>query len=387
MRHVRDPVGMLLGFAFAFAFALGALGAQVAPLPDAVPAAAPLPDAVPAAAPLPKAAAAAADAFRQAHDIPGLSVAVGRDGEVAFAQGFGLADVENQVPATPATMYQLASISKPVTAVAVLQLVEQGKLTLDADVRTWVPEFAAKPWPVTLRQLLGHLGGIRHYRRGEGESTVPYACQRDALPRFATDPLLHEPDTKYHYSTYGFNLAAAAVEAASGADFASRVAQAIATPAGAASLQDDSVARLIPHRAQGYVRRDGTLRNSGLMDSSYKLGGGGLCSNAPDLVRFGLALAGGRLLTPASLQAMTTVQRTSTGDATGYGMGLRIGSRGGRTEWSHGGAQARVSTALLLVPDAGLVVAVLCNLEGVRPMQLAQQLADQLAPMDAGKGR
>jgi CubicO group peptidase (beta-lactamase class C family) len=323
---------------------------------------------------------AAAGQWQVQHEVPGMSVAIGIGGQVVFAGGFGQADLENDVPANADTVYRLASISKTVTAVAALQLVEQGRLQLDGDVRTWVPEFPAKPWPVTLRQLLGHLGGVRHYRRDEGESTAHYATQREGLARFAADPLLHEPGSQYLYSTYGYNLVAAAVEAAAGASFAEYVQKSIAAPAGAGTLQDDDVRRLIRHRAQGYRRTDGALQNSALMDGSYKLGGGGLCCSAPDLVRFGMALLDGRLLSAASLQAMTTPGRTNDGKATTYGLGVALAERGGRREIAHSGAQARVSTALCLLPEPRVVAAVLCNLEGVRPMVLARQLADLGAP-------
>lgn len=340
--------------------------------------------AAPRAAPLPAAAAELVLAFQRAHGIPGLSVAIGSERGV-LAQGFGVADLENDVPATAATVYRLGSISKTVTAVAALQLVAERRLDLDADVRTWLPEFPAKPWPVTLRQLLGHQAGVRHYLPLEGESTVHYRDQRAALARFASDPLRAEPGTEFHYSTYGYNLVAAAVESARAAPFAAVVA-ALAAACDAPSLQDDDVRRLIRHRAQGYIRAkgaavDGPLANSALMDGSYKLGGGGLCSDAGDLVRFGLALLDGRLLPPSSWTLMTTAQRTQSGAWTGYGMGLRIGERDGRAEYHHGGAQSRVSTVLLLVPEPRTVVAVLCNLEGVQALPLARQLADHaLAP-------
>jgi len=326
---------------------------------------------------LPEAAAAAVRAFQQEHAIPGLSVAIAQGSAVTWAQGFGLADLENDVAAGADTVYRLGSISKPVTAVAALQLVERGKLQLDVDVRTVVPEFPEKPWPVTLRQLLGHLGGVRHYQRGETESTVHFDTQRAALPRFAGDPLLHEPGTKYFYSTYGFNLVAAAVEAADGRPFAAVVAD-IAARAGAPSLQDDDVRRLIRHRAQGYIRRGEALENSALMDGSYKLGGGGLCSSAPDLARFGLALLDGRLLGEDALRTMTQEQQTTAGEGVGYGCGLRIGERHGRREFQHGGAQSRVSTVMVLWPEPRAAAVVMCNLEGVRALPLAQQLLDTL---------
>lgn len=356
------------------AFAVGFLLAVAAPAFGQERAVAP---ATPALAPLPAAAAELVIAFQREHGVPGLTVAVGRGDAIAFAQGFGTADLENDVAATVDTVYRLGSISKPVAAVAALRLVEQGKLALDRDVRTWLPELPEQPWPMTLRQLLGHQAGVRHYRAGEGESTVHYATQRAALERFAQDPLLHEPGTKFLYSTYGYSLVAAAVEVAGERPFPAIVAG-LAELADAKTLQDDDVRRVILHRAQGYVRRGGRLENSALMDASYKLGGGGLCSSAPDLGRFGLALLGGRLLGVDSLRTMTSGQQTRDGVPTGYGCGLRTGVRNGRVEYQHSGAQSRVSTVLVLWPEPRACIAIMGNLEGVRLLPLAQQVLDLL---------
>lgn len=320
-------------------------------------------------------------AFREQHHVPGLSVALAVGPDLVFAAGFGQTDLENDVAAAKDSVYRLASISKPITAACVLRLVEAGKLDLDADIRTYVPEFPAKRWPVTARQLLGHLGGIRHYRRGEAESTVHYATQRQGLERFAADPLLHQPGTRYQYSTYGYCLLAAAVEAVQLQPFPDCVRNLVAAPCGASTLQDDDPRRLIPHRAQGYVRAtDGTLANSELMDASYKLGGGGLCCTAPDLVRFGQGLMAGQLLQSESLQQMWTVGHTSQGNPTGYGLGFSIGEHGGRPERWHGGAQSRVSTVLYLLPEQKVAVAALANLEGLRLLPLARALAALAAP-------
>ena len=321
------------------------------------------------------AAARGATAAKIASDrIPGLSCAIAIRGQLTFCEGFGLADLEHDVPATPQTVYRLASISKPITAVAAMQLLEAGTLDVDADVHTLVPEWPSKTWPVTTRQLLAHLGGVRHYS-GEGESTVHYATQTAALVRFAADPLLHEPGTQYLYSTYGFNLIAAVVEARSGQPFAAFVREHIAVPSGAATLQDDDVRRIVRGRAAGYIRVGEHLQNSALMDSSYKLGGGGLCSSAEDLARFGAALLARKLDKAETLAAMWTPQRTKDGKPIVYGLGFRVEQHEGRTVVWHGGAQSRVSTQLLLLPDAQVVVVVLCNLEKVRLQPLAQQLA------------
>lgn len=320
-------------------------------------------------------AARAAIAAKIASDrIPGLSCAIAVRGETVFREGFGLADLENDVPATAQTVYRLASVSKPITAVAAMQLVEAGSLDLDADVRALVPEWPSKPWPVTTRQLLAHLGGVRHYGR-EGESTVHYATQTAALVCFAADPLLHEPGTQYLYSTYGFNLVAAVVEARSGQPFAAFVRERIALPSGATSLQDDDVRRIVRGRAAGYIRVGEQLQNSALMDSSYKLGGGGLCGSVEDLARFGAALLAGKLVRASTLAAMWKPQQTSEGKLVEYGLGFRVEQHDGRTMVSHGGAQSQVSTHLLLLPDAQVVVVVMCNLEKVRLQPLALQLA------------
>lgn len=310
--------------------------------------------------------------------IPGLSCAIVLRGELVFRLGLGLADVENDVPATPQTVYRLASISKPVTAVLAMQLAERSELDLDADVHTLVPEWPAKPWPVTTRQLLAHLGGVRHYQ-GEAESTVHYATQREGLVRFAADPLLHEPGSRHHYSTYGYNLVAAVVESRTKKAFPTVLRERIAGPANAPSLQDDDVRRIVRGRAQGYVRKDDQLQNSELLDASYKLGGGGLCASAEDLARFGACLLDGTLLRKETLSTMWTRQRTTAGDEIDYGLGFRVDGAGERLRVWHSGAQARVSTMLLLLPTERIVVVVLCNLEQVRLQPLAFRLAELVA--------
>ena len=322
--------------------------------------------------------------------IPGLSCAIGVGGAVAWQRGFGQADVENDVAATADTVYRLASISKPITAVAAMQLAEAGKLDLDRDVHGLVPGWPAKQWPVTTRQLLAHLGGVRHYRPREAESTFHYGTQTEALPRFAADPLLHEPGTKYHYSTYGYNLVAAVVEQVTGAPFAKVVQERIAAPSGAATLQVDDVRRLIKGRAQGYVFVGDELRNSELMDGSYKLGGGGLCCSAPDLVRVAQALLAGKLLQPASVATMwmpLPPRDATAGQPHDYGLGFRIAEVAGRRVVSHSGAQARVSTILYLLPEQGVVIALLCNLEKVRLQPLAVRIAELVVPPPSPEAR
>jgi serine beta-lactamase-like protein LACTB, mitochondrial len=239
--------------------------------------------------------------------IPGLSLAVAEAGQVRYEAGFGFADVENEVPARPETVYRLASVSKPMTAAAVMKLVEEGRLDLDAPVSRYCPEFPEKPWPVTARQLLCHQGGVRSYRPDEQPSTRRFTSLADGLALFAGDTLAFEPGTAVLYSTYGYTLLGCAAAHAAGQAFVPLLQESVLEPAGMTSTRIDDVRELIPNRAQGYVRdMRGQLLNSALADMSYKVPGGGLCGTAPDVARFGTALLSGRLVRRETLERMLT---------------------------------------------------------------------------------
>jgi CubicO group peptidase (beta-lactamase class C family) len=319
-----------------------------------------------------------------AQGIPGLSVSVVTGGELRWSGGYGEADVENDVTATPDTVYRLASVSKPITAVAAMQLAEQGKLDLDAPVQRYVPSFPQKPWPVTTRLLLGHLAGIRHYAEGELESTRHFATLSEALDLFQNDPLAQEPGTRYLYSTYGYTLVGVVIEGASGMTFADYARKGVFEPSGMAGARVDDVFAIIPHRARGYQKGPGgELQNSGLADTSYKIPGGGLCATAPDLARFAIALGKGILVRPETRRQMFTSQKTRDGRSTGYGLGWALGADPqGRGEVFHRGAQQRVTSLLYMQPERGLAVVLLANLEGVgSPLfALARQIVEILGP-------
>lgn len=310
--------------------------------------------------------------------IPGASLAVVVNQRVVYANGFGLSDVENSVPAKAATVYRLASISKPLTATAAMQLVESGKMDLDAPVRRYVPGFPEKQWPVTIRELLCHQGGIRHYRGpDEPFSTRHYRSVTDALAMFQDDPLVFEPGTRYLYTSFGYNLLGAAVEAAAGTPFIDYLRTHIFQPAAMETARADDVYAIIPNRAQGYRRTPGGLENSRLADTSNKIPSGGLCATAVDLARFAIALQKGVLVRPASLDRMWTPSRTRDGKETGYGLGWTVSRRQGRQIVAHGGAQARVSTMLHMVPQRGFAVAWMSNLEN-SPARVAVEIEQLL---------
>ena len=318
---------------------------------------------------------------------PGLSIAIVRDRELRWSAGYGLADLENDVPATPLTVYRLASVAKPITATAVLQLAERGKLDLDAPIQRYVPGFPEKPWPITARQLLAHQSGIRNWSREEFHNTRRFTSITESLEPFKDDGLLFEPGTRTQYTSLGFTLLGAAIEGAGGAPFMDQLRASVFQPAGMESARDDNVFAIVPHRARGYFRHgDGTLANAPLTDTSNRLPGGGLVANAEDVARFASAWQRGLLLKPETVQTALAPQKLRGGSVTGYGLGWAVGRRVTR-RWSrreayHVGGQPQVSSVIYMQPDAGVAVAILANLEGIENalLDLARQAAGIVAP-------
>jgi serine beta-lactamase-like protein LACTB len=324
----------------------------------------------------------AAETFRAERKVPGLTVALVLDRQLRWTEGFGQADVENAVPATAETMYRLASLSKPMTATAAMQLVEKGKIDLDAPIQRYVPSFPEKAWPITTRQLLAHLSGIRHYLPDERfDATRRYVSVLESLDAFKEDPLVHEPGTAYLYSTYGYTLLGAVVESAAGVPYLQYMREKVWRPAGMESIRDDDARALIHHRAQGYARiANGDIRNSEPADTSYKVPGGGLVATAADVARFAAAVQQGVLVRPETVTAMFSKQKTRSGRYAGYGLGWGVQQWKGRREVLHTGSQERVNNVIYMLPDRGLAVVVLANLEGCRPLDLARRLGEISAP-------
>jgi serine beta-lactamase-like protein LACTB len=330
---------------------------------------------------------AAVAAFRSRQSIPAISVAIIRDNQIIFRRGYGLADLENQVPATAVTVFRIASVAKSLTAVAVMQLAEKGKLDLDAPIQKYAPSFPTKAFPITTRQLLAHLSGVRGYRSGEGERTYHYESLTDALAVFKDDPLEHEPGTKYAYTTFGYTLLGVVIEGASGMSYSEYLRERVLKPAGMLHTQVDDVYEIISNRARGYSPKvygqfNGNWRNPALMDSSYKIPGGGLVSTAEDLARFAIAVQNGVLIKQETFEQMSKSQRTRDGRETGYGYGWYVDGREGRepdgSVW-HGGVQQGFTSDLWILPRKHLAVVILTNLEGGGRLglgKLANELAD-----------
>jgi CubicO group peptidase (beta-lactamase class C family) len=339
----------------------------------------------------PQAAPAAVDAFvrvepaiaaaMSADNIPGLSVAVVLDGKLQWSRGYGFADLENFVPFRADTVWRLASVSKPLTAVAAMQLAERGRLDLDAPIQSFCPAFPKKPQPITTRELLGHLSGIRHYSPGENfDSTRHYGSVAESLEAFQNDPLLQEPGTRYTYSTYGYVVLGCVVEGAAGQRFADYLRESVTGPAGMTRTRPDDLYEIVPNRARGYARlADGKLRNADLADTSNKVPGGGLVSTAEDLGRFAIALFDHKILKPETFAAMQAPMKTRDGKVSDY-FGWSIGEERGEKVLTHSGSQQGTRTYFLMIPRRRFAIAILTNTEDAGLKELSRKIVEILNP-------
>ena len=301
----------------------------------------------------------------RASGAPSISVAVMRGDSLVYATAVGFADAGRTEVATARTRYRIYSISKAVTAAAVMQLVGRGTIALDDDVRKYVPEFPEKPWPIRIRHLLTHTSGIRHYRDNAGEipSTREYASFVDGLAVFKGDPLEFEPGTGHRYTSFGFNLLSGVIERASGVPFEQYLRDSVWNPAGMTTTTLAVAGRDVPDMAAPFEGREGgrsARRWRGKLPSaSGRYGSSGMISTPADLVRLAAALAGGSLLEPAALEAMWAPAVPELAPA--QGLGWDLGESRGRRYVSRSGAGGGYAGLLLYFPDERLAGALLVN--------------------------
>jgi CubicO group peptidase (beta-lactamase class C family) len=312
---------------------------------------------------------------RTAEQLPAVSIAIAVNGNVVFKKAYGWADLENSIPATTESLFRTASVAKPMTAVGALELVEKGKLDLDAPIQKYCPAFPVKPWPITTRELLGHLAGIRAYKDREIFSTVHYVNTIDGMSFFKDDPLLFEPGTKYGYSTYGYTVVGCVMEGASGERFPEYMDAHVFKPAGMDHIAVDDVYSIVPHRVRGYTFQNGKVINMPLNDTSYKIPGGGYVATAEDLAKLGAAVMSGKLLKPETVTAMWTPQHTKDGVETRYGMGWGKAELDGETIYAHSGDQPGTRTSLFVIPARRMAFAVMINMEGAEAPELNRNIA------------
>jgi len=319
-------------------------------------------------------------------NLPGLSVAVGVGGEIVWAEGYGWANLEDRVPVTPDTPFRIGTASKALTSAAVGLLLDQGRLKLDDEIQAYVPTFPKKPWPVTLRQVMGHVAGIR---RDDGdEERLTERCRKtvDGLRRFADSPLLAQPGTEYRYSSYGWILVSAAVEAAAGAPFFSFMRTQVFEPLGMDHTKGDSGKEAIPDKAVFYFPKFAADPRYGPqapseVDYSCFSGASAFVSTPSDVVRFVMAMGSGRFVKPETVQLLQTSQRTASGAETGYGLGwdLETATLSGqprRVISYDGELMGGPVSSFISIPEFKLVVSLTSNISYADTASLALKMAE-----------
>jgi len=328
---------------------------------------------------------AAVARFMASTHVPGVSVAVVENGEYEWASGFGLADVENNSPASEHTLYRLGSISKSLTATGAMELWEEGKLDLDAPVQKYCPVFPQKSGPITTREVMGHLGGMRHYKGGPDDVEIFNTKHFDnpiqaGLDFFKNDPLVSQPGKEFHYSTQGYTLVGCVMEGASGSKYVDFMMQNVFAPAGMEHTQVDNRFAIIPYRTRFYAKTEsGTVQNAEFLDSSYKIPGGGWLSSAEDMGRFEVAILHDKLMKRATRDLMWTPLKPADGKKDDYGLGWGNGDKDGISFVGHSGGQQGTSTYFAIVPARNAGVVVLTNMEELSPNELAMEILKVLA--------
>ena len=328
------------------------------------------------------------------NNLAGISVAAGIDGEIVWAEGFGLADIDSKLPVTPSHRFRTGTASIVLTSAAIGLLLDEGRLKLDDEIQAYVPEFPEKQWPVTIRQVMGQVAGFRPEDPDNGVLTSSH-CERpaDAVALFAKEPLLFQPGTKYLDSTFGWVLLSAVVEAAADTPFVTFLNERIFRPLGMRDTFKEPVTNPPPDAATSYNPRFAAnplygLRPLPKFDYSCHAGSNGFLSTPSDLVRFGMAINRGKLLHPQTVQMLQTPQRltsgTTSGEQTSYGLGwdlkpVTIAGQQARAAGYNGHFWVWEVASLLTIPERGLAVAVMSNVSFEGTPSIAERIAQVFA--------
>lgn len=314
--------------------------------------------------------------IRQKIAMPGMTVAVVADTGIIFSKGFGTVDIEGKFPATGDSRYRLASVSKALTAVAVMRLVEQGKVALDSPIQRYCPEYPFRQYAITVRHLLAHCSGIRHYNNSaENYNRRYYSSLSQSVAIVANDSLLFPPGTQFQYSTYAFNLLGRLIEQVTGQPFQQAITRLVLMPAGMSRSGSIGELRQLGNEqiADGFTRTlAGQVLASKPLNLSDRVPGAGLVSTANDLARLALGLFQHRLLADTTLQLMWT--NAGFGEvAMPCGLGWFVATTPIGKLVMHDGAQSGCRALLMILPEHHIAVAMLANMEGDDLTEAMQQ--------------
>lgn len=307
-------------------------------------------------------------------ELVGLSVAVMKDGKLVLERGYGYANLEHKVPATPATVYQSGSVGKQFTAAGIMLLVADGRLRLEDRVTQIFPAAPAEWAQVTVEHLLTHTAGAGDY---PDDFDLRHDYTEDELRTFVfSRPLRYPPGSKWEYSNMGYVLLGLIIRQVTGQFYGDLLAERIFRPLGMTTTRIIDEAAIIPNRAAGYEREDGVVRNQAWVAPKLNTtADGALYLTVRDLARWDAALNAGTLFSPAQLAQVRTPVRLADGSSYGYGYGWRVGIAGTHAVMEHGGSWQGFKAHILRYPEAGLTVVALANAAWAEPGKVTHGIA------------
>jgi CubicO group peptidase (beta-lactamase class C family) len=297
---------------------------------------------------------------------PGCEILVAKKGEIVYKKAFGNANIELNVPMKPEMVFKIGSITKQFTAVAILQLAEQGKISLEDSLQKYIKDFPAKGHTITIENLLTHTSGISDYMRlDHGDK---YAERKDYEPqqvidKFKTLPLEFEPGTKFSYSNSGYYLLGYIIEKISGKSFKTYLQENILTPLSLDHTYFDSSNIIIPNRVNGYRKEGSDHRNADYWSMTIAYSAGELISNVEDLFKWHNGLYSYKILKKETLEKAFTPFKLRDGTVTEYGYGWILKNVSGIKSIEHGGAITGFLSNEIYFPAEDIFVAALFNCE------------------------
>lgn len=302
-----------------------------------------------------------AEDWMKEKSIPGMQLAISRKGETVFSNGFGLADQAQHIPVSTSTQFRIASVSKTMTATTLTKLMVARGIDPDTPVQQFAPSFPEKEHPVTIRQVAGHLGGIRDYHEISLEEVLVqehYRNSSEALAIFKDAPLAATPGTKFVYSSYGYVLLGAVLEGICKQSFLNCMSETLWNPLGMEHTDGDVSGRVFPQKSKFY---DYTGAEAKPYDLSYSYASGGMISTSEDLLLFGQALLGD-FASPEVKALLFSAQQTADARSTNYGWGWYLTKdQQGRSLWYHAGELPSSGSFLFICPDEEVVISLLTN--------------------------
>jgi CubicO group peptidase (beta-lactamase class C family) len=325
--------------------------------------------------PKPVSASDYALAFIKKNDIPGMSIAVSKNGALIWSQSFGFSDLKTYSKVTRNTQFRIASISKPVTALTLGTLIDKGIVHLDSSLYKYLPDYPKKKYDFTIRQIGGHTAGIRHYNGNEFNLNKKLTIT-EGLNIFNEDSLLYKPLSSYKYSTYGYSLLSAVIQTVADTSFSTYVKTVIFNPLNMNTSTIDNSNSIMPNRTQFYIKNKANKVVLGPeVNNEFKVAGGGFLSTSEDLIRFGNEIIFPKIVSKETLQELLKPQVLESGEMVYYGVGFSIDKTKNKTpRFSHSGSGIGASTLLLIYPEERIVISILTNLSQVPIFDLGDEL-------------